>query len=219
MTQLTTLDLNLDKHVLSSLNQLVLDADQAKPGAVTALRRYLEDHPEVWNSFGDLGNLALETWLNMVAGTDHLLRESVRLKVDDLRRELLGVAPSPLEKLIVDRIVVTKLQLDHAEAAFGQARQISSVELKMFERRLNGAQHRYLRSINALATLRKLTRPLLPMRSAGALEAKTAARISRLEPAAPLAIMNKPASLETAIPATINRRNAELEALPVDITT
>jgi hypothetical protein len=63
-----------------------------------------------------------------------------------------------------------------AETVFAQAKQISPLQLNMLEKRLNGAQHRYLRAINALATLRKLTRPSpSPSQLAGALGPKKGA--------------------------------------------
>jgi hypothetical protein len=63
------------------------------------LRQVLDAHPEFWQRFGDLALQAQTAWLQLISGKDLLLRESLVRKPDQLKAELAGTDPSPLEKL------------------------------------------------------------------------------------------------------------------------
>jgi hypothetical protein len=80
----------------------VRPAELGKADAEPASWKALESHPEVWPIFGDRGKQALETWLQMIAGPDLLLPESLRCKVENLRKELLEPQPSSLERFLVE---------------------------------------------------------------------------------------------------------------------
>lgn len=76
--------------------------------------------------------------------------------VTAMREELAGLSPSPLEKLLVDRIIGTWLHLQHADGMAGQVKKDSSIRYEEFlTKRQDRASRRHLMAIAALTTYRK----------------------------------------------------------------
>src|SRR3954454_3994334 len=94
----------------------LLKSQGSDPSTLPALCQLLDDHPEVWRAFGDLGRSAEESLLDLVSGKSVLLKESVRRKLAELRQEIGGAEPSPLEKLLVERAALCWLQAHDADA-------------------------------------------------------------------------------------------------------
>jgi hypothetical protein len=128
---------------------------------MAALRQALDADASLWEHCGDLAATAEEAWLALLTGQDLMARESVRRKLDAMRAELGGPGPSPLEKLLVGRVVACWLQVHYADALYAQARgpQTTMVALQEMTRRQESSQRRYLAAIKQLALVRKLIRP------------------------------------------------------------
>src|SRR5262249_20583590 len=88
-----------------------------------------------------------------------MLHESARRKAEQLRAELAGPEPSPLERLLIERVVSCWLQVNYADAAYAQIKGNAPGQHAAALRRQNSAQHRYLQSVRALVTVRRLLRP------------------------------------------------------------
>lgn len=135
---------------LVALQQLVARAQAGDDSVLPELKACLAKHPELWHYCGDIAQGAIEALLNLVAGKDLLVRESVLLRMDEIRKTLAGPTPTPLETLLIDRIVVSWLQ-----TAFCDLQHVSSSQ-EHHRRRLDSAHRRYLQAIKALATVKKL---------------------------------------------------------------
>ena len=74
-----------------------------------------------------------------------------------------GPQPSPLERLVVDRIAACFLQLQYADVTYALARDpgASVAALREMQRRQEGAERRYQAALRQLAVIRKLLRPAL----------------------------------------------------------
>jgi hypothetical protein len=99
-------------------------ADRAQSGDTNALpeiRRELDEHPEVWRTAGDYSLLARELWVKLVSGGDSVLAESARRRLDALKEELSRPFPDPLERLLVERVVICLLQLEFSDAELAAA--------------------------------------------------------------------------------------------------
>jgi hypothetical protein len=145
------------------LAELVQRAQQGDVTVLPLLREALEADPTVWQEYGDLAAQAQEAWLQLLAGTDYLLAESVRFKVAAMRQELGAEGASPLEKLLVERIVACWLQTHYADALYAQAKgpqSTASVRQELMKRQ-DSSQRRYLAAIKQLALVRKLLKPAL----------------------------------------------------------
>ena len=107
-----------------AFRKLMQRAEQGDATALAQVRERFDAVPAVWD---ELGNLAVQTqrqWIRLTTGGNALMDEAVRKASDHLRSELLGPQPSPLERLLAERIVACHLQVHFADqqaAAFEKA--------------------------------------------------------------------------------------------------
>ena len=77
-----------------------------------------------------------------------------------MTRELAGHAPTPVEALLVDRIVICWMHLHYAETIYVQNMQDYSLPQAAFhQHRITAAHNRYLSAIRTLAHVRRLQAP------------------------------------------------------------
>ena len=117
---------------------------------------------KVWEAYGNLPFEVQSRLIAEVAGKNALTRGAVTEKMEALRQELNGPNPSPLERLLVERIVLCWLQMYHEDVRDAQKgeRAESSSGLNR-QRRAETAQRRFLAAVKALATVRRLALPML----------------------------------------------------------
>jgi hypothetical protein len=89
------------------------------------------------------------------------LTESLFLKLAALKEELGGESPSPLERLLIERVTACWLQVNYLDTLVAQAQGFSPERVKMLLAQQNAAHRRQLAAIKTLATVRKLLRPPL----------------------------------------------------------
>src|SRR5579871_147002 len=95
------------------LGLLLARAERGDQGVLDELKAFLDAHPEVWHQAGDLAWHAEMALLDLAAGKNLLLKESISRKLAELKRELAPA--SPLERLLAERIAVTWLQVHHCD--------------------------------------------------------------------------------------------------------
>ena len=153
---------------VEDLRRLLERARDGDPEARPRLREVLDRHPEVWRHFGDLAAHAERAWVELIGGQDDGLKESLARKVADLKAELAGPTPSPLEQLLAERVTATWLQVHYADAAVAQAGGLSLRQADFAARRQDQAHKRYLTAIGALVTVRRLLPAAVATPAAGA---------------------------------------------------
>jgi hypothetical protein len=94
---------------------LLAQAEQGDASVLPALRTYLDQTPELWQTVGDLGYQAQAALIERASGANLLLQESLGRQLEAMRHELSGPVPMPLERLLVDRIVLCWLRVSIAE--------------------------------------------------------------------------------------------------------
>ncbi|OAI41755.1 hypothetical protein AYO40_02320 [Planctomycetaceae bacterium SCGC AG-212-D15] len=149
----------IDQTFLRNVQELLRDAQAGNSARLPELRKLLDAHPEVWGAYGDLAHQVLATWVKLISGSNLLLSESLNRKLQAMRAELSGPDPSPLEKLLVERVLACHLHVYHADAMVVETTNATPGQHRALQDRLTGAQHRFLKAIKALATLRKLIKP------------------------------------------------------------
>ena len=150
---------NQDAAARARLESLVQRAQRGDESVLPELRQVLDAHPELWRRCGDLALQAQTAWLQLIGGKDLLLRESLQRKLEQLKVELAGTDPSPLEKLLVERATATWLQLQYIDAVYAQVKGNGSAQHQALQRRQNSAQQRHLQALKMLVTVRKLLAP------------------------------------------------------------
>jgi hypothetical protein len=142
------------------LRSILIRAKGGDKAVLPELREALDRYPEIWQTVGDLGKTVENMLLAAIAKVDLATQESIRRHAERLRGELRGPAPSPLEKLLVDRLladwlatytfdVLTTQELSLAQDPFGLVREGNT-------KRHESAHHRLLRSAKMLAEVRRL---------------------------------------------------------------
>jgi len=141
---------------LDEVRDLLGRAAGGDPEALPELRSVLDRRPELWRRLGDLAAHVELAWVTEVAGTNAALAEMLTRKVSELKRELGGPAPSPLERLLIDRIAACWLQIHHADLAAARPVDATAEGRERLRKRHAAAERRYSGAIEALARVRWL---------------------------------------------------------------
>ena len=141
---------------LDEIRNLLGRASKGDPEAMPELRTVLDDRPELWRRLGDLAAHAELAWVGEIAGPNPALAEVLTRKVAELKRELGGPTPSPLERLLVDRVAACWLQIHHADLAAARPVDATAEGRERLRKRQEAAERRYAGAIEALARVRRL---------------------------------------------------------------
>jgi hypothetical protein len=138
--------------------------DRARKGdksTVPTLRKILKDRNAVESLGGNLAKKAEEAFITTAAGEHLVFREALTAKMELLRAELAGPNPTPIERLLVERVVACWLQVQDADVRYAQAKDLSLKWYEYYQRRMNHSHKRYLSALKTLALVRKLAIPVL----------------------------------------------------------
>jgi hypothetical protein len=143
------------------VNALLPAANAGDAAALAELREVLDATPQLWKEVGDLGRQAEVALVRVAVGANPIAKDAIVRKLDAIRQEVAGSNPSPLERLLADRVAISWLSLTVAEGTYHQAleRGLSQVNDTFHQQRVERAQRRYLAAIKALAQVRKLGVP------------------------------------------------------------
>jgi hypothetical protein len=135
---------------------LLEKAHEGDMEAVFSVRAALKDDPEAYVlvGTGDMGSLALENLACQASQsggkTDYLMWTAILTKLDLLRAELSGPNPTAVERLLVERVVLSHLQVHQLDvAAVGSSGDA-------IDRRRTRAHNRYLAALRSLAAARRV---------------------------------------------------------------
>jgi hypothetical protein len=145
----------------AELRRLIERAQAGDESTLPALRKLLDNAAFVDMLGGDLARQAEGSLIRAAAGNNLAFREALTRKLHLMRQELLGASPSPLERLLVERVVACWLQLQEADVRTAQAKDQSVQWADFYQSRMDRAHKRYLSAIKTLATIRKLALPVL----------------------------------------------------------
>jgi hypothetical protein len=139
------------------LDRLFQRAQLGDQTALPALREALDANPEFWEQYSDL-SLQAEASLGVkLAGTNLLLGESLKRKLQALKAEL-GAASSAAERLVVEQVTITWQQTHYFNSLMAQAL-VGSARLRELQRLQDSAHRRHLSALKTLAIVRKLMTP------------------------------------------------------------
>lgn len=132
--------------------------------AAPELRAMLDAHPEVVRTAGDLPRDAHLAMTRAIVGADAGSPEVFARRAAQVRAELEGAHPSPLERLLCERIATCWLAvylLDAATVTASNGQRPPARIIEHHERMKDSAQRRYLDACVALARVRRLLQPSL----------------------------------------------------------
>ena len=143
------------------IEQLEKRAERGDKTALPAVREYLDSNHEVAELAGNMARQVELSWRNTFAGDNLLVQEGVNRKLAALKAELAGPNPTPLERLLVERIAACWLQVQYADALFAQKIKdsLSWEAVRGYQAWQDRAHKRFLSAVKALALLRRFAIP------------------------------------------------------------
>jgi hypothetical protein len=134
-----------------------IDKEDPAPADLQALRDMLHTYPDLWRVAGNLAQVAARTVVAKLSASP-LVAESLKRAWTAMQAELGYADASPLERLLIEQIVLCWLHHYAVEIEYTNvmAEPIPLASADHWERRLSAAQHRYLAACDALARVRRL---------------------------------------------------------------
>jgi hypothetical protein len=143
------------------LREFLDRAEAGDESTVPALRKILENPAAVDALGGDLARQAEHSLIRAAAGTNLPFREAVLRKLELMRAELAGPDPTPLERLLAERVVACWLQVQDADVRYAQGQQgCTPAQGTYHQRRMDRAHRRFLSAVRTLALVRRLALPV-----------------------------------------------------------
>ena len=134
---------------------LVRLANGGDEEAEKRLRELVHNWPEFWQKIGDVSKIAQTAFFKAIAGKNKMLLASIERKVEDLQGELLGPAPSALEKVLVGRIIVSLLEVEYVTAKYSADDGANIATAKLAIQLKTAAQRRFDASVKSLMLVRE----------------------------------------------------------------
>lgn len=144
------------------LQRLLARAKKGDKSTIPALRKLLMEPKWVDNFGGDLARETERYLVTTAAGENLPFKEALSRRLELMREELAGDNPTPLEKLLVERVALCWLTLHDVEMRWAQSRNNLTInQANHWQRRIDHSNKRYLTAIRTLALIRKLAVPVL----------------------------------------------------------
>jgi hypothetical protein len=144
----------------ATLSALVQRADRGDRTALPAVREVFDAVPGLWETYGDLATIAQNALIDLVAGKSGVTREGIRKTMAKMRADVSGPNASPLERLLVERVVACWALSYQADLAYADSlTRASPIESEHCQRRQDRAARQYLAALRSLAVVRRLLMP------------------------------------------------------------
>ncbi len=150
------------RNTLSELQEFARKAEKGDREAVLALRNLLHENPNLAWQLTNLAWTAERSFVGKLSEDGNLARrEAIERQLASMREEVAGETPSPLERLLAERVVATWLQIQLFEALYGHNmfKNLTICQGEYHQKRLDRAHRRHLSAIRTLAQVRKLLKP------------------------------------------------------------
>jgi hypothetical protein len=115
------------------------------------------------NAYGNVYEFAVAAFLGYVAGEDLVMREAIWRKMETVRDELAGADPTPLERILCERVALTWAAANEMDRRCLRVEGTSYKDAEFREFRRDRAHRRFLDACRTLATVRKLARPVVQL--------------------------------------------------------
>jgi len=141
------------------LEELVEKAGKGDKKPLPEIRKILKESPELAWQLMDVGRVAEWRYTEiMLKEEDFGLKEVLRCQLAAMREEIAGDNPSPLERLLAERIVLTWLQIQLFEDLYASSmsKSMTIAQGNYKQKMIDQAYKRHLSTIRTLAQIRKL---------------------------------------------------------------
>src|SRR5262249_6708108 len=131
--------------MVQTVADAVRRAEQGDASMVPVVRDLLAQPGFVDRLGGDLARRTQETLIAQLAGQDLVQREALLCKVGQLRAEVAGPSPAPIERLLAEGVATCWLQMkvEDLRDARSRAEELPLAERASLLRRLDAAHRRF----------------------------------------------------------------------------
>ena len=148
----------------AALRARLVDNPTPDPKDVERVVQLIQRNEELWHCASAASDSAREHVMRAIGGGE--FRVMLRAEVGIIKRQLDYDRAAPLEKLVIDHIITAKLRVLYAEDCLNArvvGKEFGVGEAGWWDRFLTSAHNRYLRAVETLARVRRLSRvgPLL----------------------------------------------------------
>jgi hypothetical protein len=146
------------RQAAEELKALMVRAHEGDGTALPKLREILDAAPSLARELMDPAEIAERSAVGLYATKEDLLAQEVIPRVlEQMRSELEGESPTPLERLLADRVAATWLQVQCYETLYAQnAAKMTPAQGEHHQKRMDRAHNRHLSAVRALAQVRKM---------------------------------------------------------------
>ena len=113
------------------------------------------------DAFGSPADWLRESLIKNTAGENPMIQEAIGRKLDNVRSELEGLNPSPIERLLAERASLCWFIVHRYESMFVNSQNMAIVDAEYQQRKIDRAHVRFLSAVRTLAQVRKLGLPAL----------------------------------------------------------
>ena len=135
-------------------DEIVEDAAQGDETALAELKEILYANPAVRELLGDLSRHVQTTLIDIVGAESIATREALKIQIEALRNKLHHRDANPLERLVIEQVITTKLDLAIQQIGCAGPH-IKETHRRRWEGRMARAQKRHLAALSALAEIIK----------------------------------------------------------------
>jgi hypothetical protein len=123
---------------------------------------FMRGHPQIAELLVAHAADLRTTWLSLSARSP-ISRVALQTRADAIGRDLATGTPSPLQELVIERVILCWLQLYLAEirCVDGLKSNAAPHQTEFYDRMADRAHRRYLAAIRSLAQVRRLELPVL----------------------------------------------------------
>ena len=140
-------------------------AEKGDQEAVAKLQVVLRKNPMLWMESGNLASTAQRSWIAKIAGVDAYFASCIAHSLEDERKKLVDDSASREEHLLVEQLILCRLQLRYYELLEAQQDETAIRWAQFREKKLEAAYNRYMKTMAMLKTVQTL-RPVVPMEAA-----------------------------------------------------
>ena len=152
-------ELDTRRDAVGRLRDLFTKAEKGNRKVVPEIREILQKSPDLAWQFMDFATLAERHFIErMTKDKDLASRETMEFQLAAMREEIAGENPSPLERLLAERIVLTWLQIQLFEGLYASSmfKSMTLAQGSYYQKRLDWTYRRHLSAIRTLAQIRKM---------------------------------------------------------------
>ncbi len=159
LSAMTKEELKIRRDTAERLRELNDKAEKGDKKAVSEIRDILQELPELAWKFMDYAKLAEWHMVErMTNEKDFASKEVLKRQLATMREEIAGENPSPLERLLAERVVATWLQVQLFEGVYASSvfKNMTIAQGNYHQKRLDQIHKRHLSAIRTLGQIRKL---------------------------------------------------------------